>query len=469
MGFVSPPYLYRVQIISYICCIGYLRTICQYLAVTRVHPLLRVQRRSVGTTYVDPFLPWAFALSWGKRFPHAEQNGGTKYNRTKRPSAIRGPSRGMRGESRLKVLHIYKDLYPPTCGGIEVAIQRIIEGTRDACESISVLICSRGRRTQFVEVEGTPVCKVGEWGRFLSAPVAPLYPYWLKKLDTDILHYHIPNPTAVLSHLLVRPQGRVVVHYHSDIVRQKNWLLVYDIFRRRFLRQSQRIIVTSPNYLRTSEALAPLRDRCTVVPFGIPLAKFVHTPEIAAAAQVIRKRYGEQLVLFVGIQRYYKGLHYLVQAMEHVPGKLLVVGNGPLQPELMDFVQRQPYAEKIVFVGQVESVVPYYYAADVFCLPSIYRSEAFGLVLAEAGACGLPLVSTELGTGTSYVNQHDQTGLVVPPMDSAALANALTTILQDPLRRQRYAQAAQDWVREQFGQDRMCQSILQIYQQVMSG
>jgi glycosyltransferase involved in cell wall biosynthesis len=367
----------------------------------------------------------------------------------------------------VKVLHIYKDLYPPTCGGIEVAIQRIIEGTRDACEEISVLICSRNRKTEFCEVEGTPVYKAGEWGRVLSAPLSPYFPYWLKKLKADILHYHIPNPTAVMADWLVRPQGKIVVHYHSDIVRQKNWLFLYDPFRNAFLRKADSIIVTSPNYLKSSQPLQPFKYKCKIVPFGVPLSRFARTPEVEDSANKIRRRYGEGLVLFVGIQRYYKGLFSLVEAMENVPGKLLLVGNGPLMPELIEFTQKRSYADRIIFVGQVESVVPYYYASDVFCLPSIYRSEAFGLVLAEAGACGLPLVTTELGTGTSYVNQHNETGLVVPPNAPRELSAALRTILTEPGKKRQFGQAAKDRTHTLFSHTMMCDNILSIYHEVM--
>ena len=372
------------------------------------------------------------------------------------------------GAGTVKVLHIYKDLYPPTCGGVEVAIQRIIEGTRDSCEEISVLICNRKYKTEFAEVEGTPVYKVGEWGRLLSAPIAPSFPYWLKKLDTDILHYHLPNPTADLSHLLVRPKGKIVVHYHSDIIRQKRWLFLYNPFLRMFMNKAHKIIVTSPNYLNTSEFLQPWRDKCVVVPFGVPLSRFTPTPEIEDSAQTLRKRYGKNLILFVGIQRYYKGLFTLVKAMEKVPGKLLLAGNGPLMPELMEYAQKLPYSNKIIFVGQVESVVPYYFASDIFCLPSIYRSEAFGIVLAEAAACGLPLVSTELGTGTSYINQHNETGIVVPPNDSGALGDALTRILTTPALKEQFGKAAKKRAYELFSQEKMCQNILQVYRDVVS-
>jgi rhamnosyl/mannosyltransferase len=367
----------------------------------------------------------------------------------------------------LRVLHIYKDYYPPICGGVEIAIHRIIEGTRDECGGISVLICSRNRKSEFAEVEGTPVFKAGEWGRFLSAPISPYFPYWLKRLKADILHYHLPNPTAVLSHLLVRPKGRVVVHYHSDIVRQKKWLKLYGPLRDAFLEKADCIIATSPNYVESSEVLQKFRKKCSVVPFGVPMSRFSSSPELDSMAEVIRKRYGMGLILYVGILRYYKGLKYLIQAMENVNGRLMIVGDGPLLPELIDYSQNLPYSDRIVFLGQVESVTPYYFAADAFCLPSIYRSEAFGMVLAEAAACGLPLVSTELGTGTSYINQHEQTGIVVPPENPQALAEALNILLNDASLRFRYGNAARKRVFDLFTHEIMSEKILQIYRDVL--
>ncbi len=366
----------------------------------------------------------------------------------------------------MRILHVYKDYYPPICGGIEIAINRIIEGIRDECEDVSVLICSRKRKSEIAEVEGTTVYKAGEWGRFLSAPMSPYFPYWLKKLKADILHYHLPNPTAVLSHLLVRPRGKIVVHYHSDIIRQKRWLAFYDPFRKAFLNQADRIIVTSPNYLQTSDVLRPYQNKCDVVPLGIPLNRYTFNPEIGEQAQVIRRRYGDRLVLFVGILRYYKGLHVLIEAMKQVEGKLLIVGDGPLLANLMEFANRLRLTDRVIFLGQVESVRPYYFASDVFCLPSIYRSEAFGLVLAEAASCGRPLVSTELGTGTSYVNLHKETGLVVPPNNQKQLADALNQLLADKTLRIQYGNAARTRAAQLFCQETMARDVLKIYKKL---
>ncbi|MFH1739322.1 MAG: glycosyltransferase [bacterium] len=367
----------------------------------------------------------------------------------------------------MQVVHIYKDSYPPITGGVEISMHRLVDGCRDVCGGLSVLVAGRRWLTERSEIEGIPVVRVGEWGRFLSNPIAPTFPLWLARTSADILHYHLPHPTAVISHLLARPRGKVVVHYHSDIVRQAKIMPFYRPLLYRFLRSSDRIIATSPNYLETSPVLRHFREKCRVVPLGVPLNRFVPTQEVEDSAQVIRRRYGMRLILFVGILRYYKGVQYLLDAMRHVDGTLLVIGDGPRLGSLMKQASELPYGNRIHFLGQVEDVVPYYFASDIFCLPSVFRSEAFGIVLIEAAAAGLPLVSTEIGTGTSYINLHEKTGLVVPPADPASLGQALSKLLDDTELRLQYGVAAQHRARSEFSQERMVQGVLSVYEEVL--
>ncbi len=367
----------------------------------------------------------------------------------------------------MRIVHIYKDYYPPVTGGIEISVHRLVEGCRDVCGDLSVLVAGHRLFTYRSEVEGIPVTRVGQWGRLLSTPIAPTFPLHLRRRNADLLHYHLPHPTAVMSHLIARPQGRVVVHYHSDIVRQARYMPLYRPFLYRFLDQCDRIIVTSPNYIETSPVLPRFREKCRIVPLGVPINRFLPTPEVEDQAQIIRRRYGMKLVLFVGVLRYYKGVRYLIEAMQKVPGKLLIVGDGPLLGELMRQAATLPHSNRIHFLGQVEDVAPYYYASDVFCLPSIYRSEAFGIVQVEAAAAGLPLVCTEIGSGTTFVNQHEETGLVVPPADSDALAQSLTKLLDNTELRVRYGTAAQNRARTLFTQECMVRGILSVYEEVL--
>ena len=172
-----------------------------------------------------------------------------------------------------KILHIYKDYYPPIVGGIEKHINTICESLKEEFE-IKVLVANRKPGTETEIINGVEVVKVGSLGRFFSAPLSPLFPSYLKKLKADILEFHLPNPTAVISYLLKKPPGKVLVFYHSDIVRQKWAMKGYGGILRRFLKLADKIIATTPRYIETSEYLLDFRDKCVAIPIGIYTSLF---------------------------------------------------------------------------------------------------------------------------------------------------------------------------------------------------
>lgn len=370
----------------------------------------------------------------------------------------------------MRVLHVYKDYYPPIHGGIEVTINQIIQVTRQACDDVQVLVANRQLRTDVVEVDGIRVTKVFDLGRLRSSPLAPTFPLWLKRCaqGMDILHVHLPNPIASVSHLLVNPPGKVIVHYHSDIVRQATLLKFYRPFLERFLDRADRIIATSPNYIQSSQFLAPRAEKCVPIPFGVDFNKFARTPEVEAEVARIQERYGDNLVLFIGKIRYYKGLHYLIEAMKNVSANLLVIGDGPLLGDFLRKRETLPYKNRLFFLGQVPSVTPYYYAAKVFCLPSFLRSEAFAVVQIEAAACGLPVVNTRIDSGVPYVSPDGVSGLTVEPQNPQQLATAINRLLQDEELRQRLGRQARERALSEFSLDLMGQRILNLYRDCTS-
>jgi rhamnosyl/mannosyltransferase len=368
----------------------------------------------------------------------------------------------------MRVLHVYKDYYPPIHGGIEVTINQIVQVTRDRLEDVQVLVANRQMRTETVEVDGIRVTKVFDFGRFRSSPLAPTFPLWLKRAarGMDILHIHSPNPLAGVSWLATQPPAKVVIHYHSDIVRQAFLLKFYRPFLERFLDRADRIIATSPNYIQSSPFLSPRAEKCVPIPFGVDLAKFSLTPEVEREAARIRSEYGDKLVLFIGKIRYYKGLHFLIEAMKDIDAHLLVIGDGPL---LGDFLRRREtlaYKDRLSFLGQVASVVPYYYAAKVFCLPSFLRSEAFAVVQIEAAACGLPVVNTRIDSGVPWVCQDGVSGLTVEPANPAALAEGVNRLLADESLRQKLSRQAQERAHREFSIATMGERILEVYRDV---
>lgn len=368
----------------------------------------------------------------------------------------------------MKIVHCYKDYYPPIVGGIECHINALAQGTRTRAE-VEVLVSNRVFRTERTFVDGIRVTRVADLGRVASAAITPTYPAWLAGVDADILHFHLPNPTADLSYLLTKPKARVVVTYHSDIVRQSGALRFYAPFLRRFLKSAHRIITTSPNYLESSRFLKDVREKCRVIPLGIDASPFEMTPEIETRAGEIRAEHEGPLLLFCGALRYYKGVRYLIEAMDGIDAKLLIIGGGPLLEREVHRVEEKGLADKVTFVGELphDQIAPYMHAADMLILPSIQRSEAFGLVQLEAHACGKPVVSTALDSGVPFVNEHGRTGLVVPPKDPAALREAINELLASPDRRAEMGQYARERCLSEFSVKLMCDRVMDLYQEVI--
>jgi glycosyltransferase involved in cell wall biosynthesis len=301
-----------------------------------------------------------------------------------------------------------------------------------------------------------------------STPICPAMASRIRSTNADLVHIHLPNPTAVLAYLNSGHRGRLVITYHSDTVRQKILGSLFEPFLQAALRRSSAIIATSPNYLETSPALQAHRDRCHVIPYGIDIAQFQQCHP--AAIEAVRRQYGERLIIGVGRLVYYKGFEQLIRAMASVRGKLLLIGDGPLRVELQQLTNELGISDKVVFAGEIQNaqVVPYYHAADVFALPSVARSEAFGIVQIEAMAAGLPVVNTALDSGVPFVSLHNQTGLTVPPHDPKALAVALNRLLDDPALRQSLGGSARLRASKEFSATLMTSRTMNLYRRLLA-
>ncbi len=368
----------------------------------------------------------------------------------------------------MRVVHVYKDFYPVP-GGIEGHIRDLTARLRRLGVDVSVLVTSPDRHTRRETLFGVPVTKAARLAHIASTPVSLALFRELWRTPADIYHLHFPYPLGEIAYLL-RPRGRLVITYHSDIVRQRTLLRLYRPLLRRLLGRADAILVTSPQYLASSPFLRAVARKCRLVPLGIDLERFdAFDP---GQVEAWRAKLGTPLILFVGRFRYYKGLDYLVEAVRLMPeGRVALVGTGPEEPRLRRLVAEYGLGSRVVFLGELPDgeLAAVYRAADVYVLPASERSEAFGISLLEAMAAGLPVVSTELGTGTSYVNRHGETGLVVPPRDPAALATALTGLLADPARRRAMGAAGRRRVELEFTLDRLVNDLLRVYREVLGG
>lgn len=367
----------------------------------------------------------------------------------------------------MKVLHIYKT-YPPVVGGIEHHVRLLAERQVDRGLDVTVLTASAEGRASVTEENGVRVIRTRPWATVASTPLSPGLVRWIHRLRPQVTHLQFPYPPGEVAHRLLGRGEVTIISYQSDIVRQR-WIgRLYRPMMRRLLHDADRILVSSPAYLTSSPYLGPVADKCRVVPLGIDPGRFEVTDE--APAERIRSDNGEGVVLFVGKMRYYKGLEVLIEAASDIDARILLAGSGPMEGRLRRLAERSPACSRIRFLGEVpEDRLPSYYAAaDVVVLPSSHRSEAFGLVLLEAMAAGRPVVSTELGTGTSFVNQHGSTGIVVAKCDAGALARAIRRLLRDPDERRRMGANGRRRIAERFHVEQMVDRTLDVYREALS-
>ena len=372
----------------------------------------------------------------------------------------------------LKILQIYKDYYPPILGGVETHLNLLCKYLRQEMD-VEVLVANRNSKTKTEIIDGIKVTKVGQWGRISSAPITPSFHNWIKRIPANIYHFHHPNPTAELAYLMAGSPGKMVVTYHSDIVRQAAFMPLYRPFFYRFLNKASRILPTSPNYIDSSPTLQRFKEKCTVVPLGIETHKFVLNDEIKSKVKKVREQYSSSmLVLFVGRLRYYKGLNVLIEAMQTLKDiKLLIIGTSPVPGEEQQYknsVKNLNLEKQIFFLGEIsdEELPVYYHACDVFCLPATHRSEAYGVVQLEAHACGKPVISTNLNTGVPFVNQHMKTGLIVTPGSVEELRSDIRELQENPILAKQLGEFAKQRVEQEFTAQHMVEQIKNIYRDI---
>lgn len=282
----------------------------------------------------------------------------------------------------------------------------------------------------------------------------------------DIIHYHFPWPFMDLVHFACRVKKPTVVTYHSDIIRQKQLLKIYRPLMRRFLGAMDRIIATSPNYFATSDELARYKDKVSVIPIGIDKDSYPSCSD--EKIQAWREKFGPRFFAFVGVLRYYKGLHILLEAAQNLDCQIVIVGAGPIEQSLkikatkdkltnVHFLGFLPDEEKVALLRACYGVV----------FPSHLRSEAFGISLLEGAMFGKPLISSEIGTGTSFINIANETGLVVPPSDPIALNQAMRWLCENPLRASEMGVQALKRYKEHFAAGKMAAAYANVYQDLI--
>ncbi|MCK4668012.1 glycosyltransferase [Candidatus Dependentiae bacterium] len=362
-----------------------------------------------------------------------------------------------------KLLIMYKYFFPEV-GGIESFLKLLCNYTSDMYDVI-VLVSAKNSKTRIEMIDQVHIIRTGTIINALSTPFSTMYFYYLSRINPDLIIINLANPISVLAYMLIRPPGKLIAAYHMDIVRQKNIFQLYKPILIYFLKKYPvRIVASSYKYVENSRVLRKFREKITVIPYTIEVSKI--KPE-----QVTGMNPGYKYILFIGRLIYYKGVQYLLEAMKNVNGDchIVIIGGGVLENKLKGQVKETGLdSSRIHFVGKISEKQKYSYlkGAEMLVLPSSHKTEAFGIVLLEAMVFGKPLVTTELGTGTSWVNQDQWTGIVVPARNSEKLAGAINKILNNPDLSRRFGDASLKRFNTEFSPEKFREKYLNLLKNV---
>ena len=361
--------------------------------------------------------------------------------------------------SIMKILFVYKTYYPETFGGVEEVLRVLMAGLSQRGHQCTLLVTTKQKKA-YSRQEGAVTIHYCPANIVISS--CPFSLSFLQKfrqlsLEHDIINFHFPWPFADLVAFLVRTHKPYIVTYHSDIVKQKYLKLFYTPLMHWFLSHASAIIATSEPYCQSSPILCRYQRSTQVIPLG--LQEGLEHSQFAAEEKHWQAKVGRDFFLFLGVLRYYKGLPYLLDAVENSTIPIVIAGCGP-EESVLKAIVAQKNLKQVVFVGVVneQDKAALFALSKAVVIPASERSEAYCLSLVEGLRAGKPLISTELGTGTSFVNQADETGLVVPAKDVAALRKALLCLQQDDNLCAKFALSARKRFLEHFGSDKMVET-----------
>ena len=368
---------------------------------------------------------------------------------------------------KLRILEVNK-AYHPHIGGIETLVKQYSEELGTVCGAeVRTLVCRDGRgRTLRENINGVELTRAGSLGTYFKCPLSLSFVRLFRKMakKADVVHIHLPFPLADAAAMLSGYKGRIVVSWHSDVVKQKKLMLIYKPFMRWLLRRADAVIVATEGHINGSEHLPEYREKCAVVPYGIRPEDYLSIERRPVLTERATDKTAVK-VFFTGRLVYYKGVDVLLRAFSKVKGcELFIAGEGDLEPELREYARKRGLDGRVHFLGFLpeEELRQAYADCDIFVLPSVARSEAFGIVQLEAMVYGKPVINTDLPSGVPHVSLDGITGLTVPPSDAGALAKAVNTLAADPGLRERYGKAAAERVSSVFNEKEVIKRLYKV-------
>lgn len=366
----------------------------------------------------------------------------------------------------LRILEVNKAYYPHV-GGIETLVQQYSEELQSIKGvSLRTLVCRDGRgRTVRERINGVDVTRAGSLGTYFSCPLSFSFIAKFRRMakNADVVHIHLPFPLADAALLLSGFNGRVVVSWHSDIVKQKKLMTFFRPLINSTLKRADAVLTATQGHIDGSDYLPRFREKCRIVPYGLTVEDYLRTGSGFLTKKLSDKN--AMKVFFTGRLVYYKGVDVLLRAFRAVKGcELFIAGTGELEASLKTYAKKHNLEKKVHFLGFLpdDDLKAAYADCDIFVLPSVAKSEAFGIVQLEAMVCGKPVINTSLPSGVPFVSVHGKTGLTVPPSDAKALASAVNTLASDSTLREKYGKAASERVMKEFNEKNVIKKLCSV-------
>jgi len=370
----------------------------------------------------------------------------------------------------MKVLQLGK--FYPIKGGVEKVMEIFTEGLAERGFASDMLCASHdGETTDIVFSEESRIFRTKTLTKLAATMISPEMIFRLRRIcsEYDIIHIHHPDPMATLALFFSGYRGKVVLHWHSDILKQKFLLRFFSPFQSWLIRRADLILGTTPVYVEESPFLRKVQEKTSFLPIGVD-----PYPWLSDEIEAIRAQYpGKKIIFNMGRLVPYKGYHHLIEALTHLSDDyvLLIGGDGPLRAELLALTEKLGLQERVKFLGFIsDKLKPAYFAAcDVFCLSSTIKTEAYAIVLVEAMSLSRPVVATKIPeSGVSWVNEDGVSGINVPVEDAPALAEAIHKICDDPELWKTYSKGARCRFYDVFTKDEMINSLINIYTELLN-
>lgn len=368
----------------------------------------------------------------------------------------------------MKILQLGK--FFPIKGGVEKVMFDLMSGLSAEgvkCDMMCAAIEGKTRTEMLNENSKLILCHT--WFKAAATMISPAMVLKLRKIcsEYDVIHVHHPDPMACLALFFSGFKGKIILHWHSDILKQRFLLKFFLPLQSWLINCADYIVGTSPVYLSESPYLKSFGYKTKCLPIGVPKMK----PDSLKVRYIKEKYLGKKIVFSLGRLIGYKGFTYLVDAASYLDDNyvILIGGDGELRGDLQEQIDKNGLASKVKLLGRIDDqdLPDYYGACDLFCLSSIQKTEAFGIVQIEAMSCGKPVIATKIpGSGVSWVNEDGKSGINVPPMDAKAIAEAVITITCDDEKYSSFCRGAIERYESFFTEKKMIYESINIYEEL---